>query len=194
MSVNRLRVLQYLLAVVALAVVCVLSPPLIVNSLQSRPSVDGDRLASVDIELVNALPSHGWTPRDVSDERRFAREWEGEDGSLVLLEIWELPSVSKAIWVFYSETVKHRYSRSYPGLVKSVNSSDLAAEQLDVFCGNIGRSDDDSLKDCTIWGYWARYGQYVIYLEVYGMKLARDDFLSLVGKLDEHLEGEFASH
>ena len=62
--------------------------------------------------------------------------------------------------------------------------SGIGADAARLFCGNTGKSAPGDFADCQIWGYWARYGQYVAYLEVTDLRLARTDFAALAQRFD----------
>jgi hypothetical protein len=78
-----------------------------------------------------------------------------------------------------------RYGKKYPGLVRPAElPSGIGADAAKLFCGNTGKSAPGDFGDCQIWGYWARYGQYVAYLEVTDLRLARTDFAALAQRFD----------
>jgi hypothetical protein len=76
----------------------------------------------------------------------------------------------------------HRYESR---LVKTTPlPSGIGADSATLLCGHIGRSTPGTLDRCSIWGYWARYGQYVAYLEFTDAPLIQAQFTILAGRFD----------
>jgi hypothetical protein len=110
----------------------------------------------------------------------------GPSGSLLHEEVSEHGGGSLGgRYYFASAHPADRYGKKYPGLVRPADlPSDLGADAAKLFCGNVGKSAAGAFDDCQIWGYWARYGQYVAYLELTDMRLSRSDFAAMAKRFD----------
>lgn len=153
----------------------------------SRIDVGPERLALIDVSSFPILEKYTWTRYSSAFDNNYTLQWRNENADLLLVEVWSRGSSLQAIWVYLTERTAPRYSRQYPDLVKMVDAPSNSADLSQMFCGHIGKSPDDSLDDCRIWGYWAMYGQYVLYLETYGLRLSLDDFQEVAKAFDDHV-------
>jgi hypothetical protein len=110
----------------------------------------------------------------------------GPSGSLLHEEVSEHGGGSLGgRYYFASADPADRYGKKYPGLVRPADlPSDLGADAAKRFCGNVGKSAAGAFDDCQIWGYRARYGQYVAYLELTDMRLSRSDIAAMAKRFD----------
>jgi hypothetical protein len=123
--------------------------------------------------------------RRVGGKEAF-REWSGPSGSLLHEEVFKRSGGSLGGRYYFSSadpTIKD--AKDYPGLVQKLDlPGDIGADSAALFCGNIGKSAKGTLDDCQIWGYWARYGQYIVDLEVTGLQLTQRDFTTIAKRWD----------
>jgi hypothetical protein len=138
-----------------------------------------------NISTLPALSNKQWTERPREGRGSIDREW--TSGSEILLqEVWVMSSPIRAKYHFHAASRAINYRREFrQDLVRSYSPpSGLKANDVSIFCGNIGKSTTDSVEDCQIWGYWARYGQYVFYLEIFDSHEQREQFMEASKQFD----------
>ena len=141
-----------------------------VESLQSPP------------DQLPILKQLSWRPFSSTD--RFT-EWAGENGALLHEEISMSGGPIRAYYHYKSSDPSREYANKFPGLTeKYPTPSGLDADNTTILCGNKGSSTTDKLEDCKIWGYLARYGQYVVYFEVDDLVLNADQFIEIAKSFD----------
>jgi hypothetical protein len=150
-----------------------------------RPPVSRDLLFLPPAGLP-VLDTHAWRPfPDGSGQTVLGLEWASEKGSLVHEEVHVLANPVSAYYFFLWDNPKRPYVRELGRLVQDTavpkqNRADTAA----VYCANKGRSTMSALGGCSIWGYWARYGQYVIYVESFDLIMDAGTFRRIVDAYD----------
>ena len=56
-------------------------------------------------------------------------------------------------------------------------------------CGETARSEDRGFSLCTQWVWWARYGQYTVYLDVGGLvPIEERDVTNLIDAMSSHID------
>lgn len=171
----------------------------------SLPAVTPERIA---VESPGAVPAI--RERELKTEYRvdgidFAGKREGNrlPGELIIdwfadggvsfhQEVWQVESPFRAWWKFRSEDPRPQFKRGAgSALVHDVDPPrGLHADSYNYFCGNIGHSTTDEFEDCQVWGYWARYGQYLIYLELAGVHESKSSMDQVVAYFDERVVGQ----
>jgi hypothetical protein len=56
----------------------------------------------------------------------------------------------------------------------------LHADRASILCGNIQRSNSSDYEQCGMWIYWARYGQYLFYVNTYQDAMSAAEFTDVV--------------
>ncbi|WP_144127255.1 hypothetical protein [Catellatospora sichuanensis] len=85
----------------------------------------------------------------------------------------------------YLSSVRRNFERNYPSKVIGVNGEiKFGADEKDTFCVDIDDTLSKGIDSCAMWIFWARYGQFRIYISVNGTHLGREDFLRTVGEVD----------
>ncbi|MGY3518349.1 hypothetical protein ACVMYR_18830 [Micromonospora sp. PTRAS2] len=167
-----------------------------------RTSVSAESVAASDPESVPGLSGKGWkvdyqvdgidfAGRHVGDRMpgELVVEWQSSGGLAFRQEIWVEKAPLSAYWHYRTANPRPRFGNGAErDLVVDVSPSvSLHADSREFFCGNRGNSRADVLEDCQVWGYWARYGQYLLYLELGGDPQPKSVMESAVADFDERL-------
>ncbi|MFI2652642.1 hypothetical protein [Micromonospora fulviviridis] len=171
----------------------------------SRHDISSERIAVDDPSAIPALRGRGLKTKYRADGVDFAGrktgtrlpgelviDWYADNGLSFHQEVWKLESPVRAWWKFRSEDPKPKFEREVgKGLVRDVESTHkLRADSHQYFCGNAGKSVEPEFEDCQLWGYWARYGQYLIYLELAGVREPKSSMDSIVQFFDDRIQRE----
>ncbi|GAA2218145.1 hypothetical protein GCM10010429_49800 [Micromonospora olivasterospora] len=116
-------------------------------------------------------------------------DWYADGGLSFHQEVWALEDPLDAWWKFRSENPESRFAREGGGdlLVDVDPLKALHADSYRYFCGNVGHSKRKDFEDCQVWGYWARYGQYLIYLELSGKREPKSSMDDIVQYFDARM-------
>lgn len=171
----------------------------------SRPTMAPERIAAESPEVVPRLRERGLKTEYQVDGIDFAGkhvgtrmpgelviDWRADGGLSFHQEVWQMKGPMRAWWRFRSENPRSRFERDgNSALVADVDpSNDLHADSYMFFCGNVGHSKTPELEDCQLWGYWARYGQYLVYLELAGDREPKSAMDEIVEFFDARIAGQ----
>jgi hypothetical protein len=179
-----------LLGLVTLVASVVVGISLMKIASTSRAEVATESLAAIDPDKLGSAFEREWSEvlNQVSNGS-YVHLWYSDRGESLMIEIWKRGNPVLAEWVFRSSNQKINYKSDFPGLVQNVAlPKGLGADEAELFCGNVGRSRTAELEECQIWGYWARYGQYVVYLDIYATMMRATSFREAVLSFDHHVE------
>jgi hypothetical protein len=195
---------KILLASTGLVVIVLLLSTVALVRLQGSrlPGVAGESLMVQAPGEVAELRDRGLRTDYVVDGLQFAGKMTGSVMPGELVVDWYAPdsgTFRQEVWVERSPLRAFRdyhWASPKPGfrgevgrdLARSVDlPDDVTADSADLFCGNIGRSKTDEFEDCQVWGYWARYGQYLVYLELAGVHETSRDMRAIVQFVDDRM-------
>ena len=60
----------------------------------------------------------------------------------------------------------------------------LLADEFDIFCYDTDQRYKRTKNNCDWWVYWARYGDYRVFVRVTGSDWGRDEFVGLIAEID----------
>lgn len=153
------------------------------NHGSTRESVDAETLTIANPTSVAALSGRGLKTRLAVDGVEFAGTrhgdhmpgelvvtWQSASGVTFRQEIWDEDNAAAALMDYHFSDPKPGVASAERDLVRAVElPPGLHADSAELFCGNVGDSRTSALEDCQTWGYWARYGQYLVYAELAGV-------------------------
>ena len=178
-------VVLFLVQVQSSALPMVASARIAVDSPDDVPQLRGTGL-SVAYE-VDGIKFAGKT-LGTRQPGEFVVDWYADGGLAVRQEIWSLDEPVQAWWRYRTENPKPAFERQFNKLVVDVEpSNSLSADSFSYFCANVGRSRSERLEDCLIWGFWARYGQYLLYVELRGTAHPKSSMDSVVAYFDSRM-------
>lgn len=186
---RQLRILLLVLVFAAMVAAIATGLSLLKVVSSSRDDVAPETLVAIELYHLGPHFENGWS----EDTKHFngeayVRTWLSESSESLMVEVWKRGDPLRAEWVFHSYNEKIDYKSDFPGLVRDVAVPEgINADNADLFCGNIGKSRTDELEDCQIWGFWARYGQYVLYLDLYGEAMSADEFKKAAISFDRQI-------
>ena len=165
------------------------------------PTVDSARIAVDSPDDVPQLRDTGLSVEYEVDGIKFAGktlgtrqpgefvvDWYADGGLAFRQEVWSLDEPIQAWWRYRTENPKPAFVRQFDQLVVDVEPSDsLSADSFSYFCANVGRSKSERLEGCLIWGFWARYGQYLLYVELRGAAYPKSSMDSIVIHFDSRM-------
>lgn len=186
---RQVRVLLSVCGLAALAAATVAGFSIMKIATSSRNDVGLETLAMIEVSDLGPRFERGWS-EDTSgfNGEAYVRTWLSDRSESLMVAVWKQGDPLRAEWVFYSNNEKINYRSDFPGLVREVAvPEELNADNADLFCGNVGRSRTDEFEDCQIWGFWARYGQYVLYLDLYGGIMTANAFKDAVLSFDRQI-------
>jgi hypothetical protein len=136
-----------------------------------------------DIIRGNEWRDHSMTGRS---ETSGARVSSVPSGSLLLEKVYKYSNPLAARYYAALDSPDRMWGReTTPKAVKAAPlPRGTGADSTTLFCESIGHSTPGTLDGCEIWGYWARYGQYLAYLEFIDAPLTQAEFATLAGRFD----------
>jgi hypothetical protein len=163
--------------------------------LSARSDVPAQSLMVQSPSALPGLDVADWTVQSDRVQRQdvgIVSQWQSAElGVRITLEASKSNHPLAAEWQYRSYHTFGNYEDDFgPDLVESVSPPELSADSSRTFCGNRGDSATSELEDCQIWVLRARYGQYVVNLDVFGLRMPKDDFFEIVEALDDHMSAK----
>ena len=135
---------------------------------------------STDASRVDGSESiQGWSAvLDAAAKRRVA----------YALNIKGHPSQAAAK-VDFLRSIRNNYE-AVPGKANVYDVDDgisMRADEFDIFCFDTDLRYERTKNNCAWWVYWARYGEYRVFVKVVGSDWGRDELVGLVTEIDTNI-------
>lgn len=190
---------QRLTWVAALAVVAVLlvQAGIIVHFVvtaqnSARPSVDRRVILDALPVGVDHLAGELWQKRYLDahpDPAGMVLDYQQpESDELLQFRVSESNAPYRARIRFWWEDPETRIDAHDAAYVRRVDADGLHADQASVICRSIQKSTTDEYEQCGEWIYWARYGQYLLYIDAFQDAMNRSDFMRIVTTADQNMD------
>ncbi|WP_148083308.1 hypothetical protein [Micromonospora sp. Llam0] len=152
--------------------------------------VDAPKLTVSPVTLPGLKKLHWEVATEGVGSSSFVSVWQAsgvdEGGQYYLQEVERYPSSIVARWYYWS-SIRINFESDFPNKVIGVSAlRDLGADSFDLFCVDID-STHASSGQCAIWAYWARYGEFIVYINITGSDLNVNGFLDIVVSADKRL-------